>query len=961
MKRSAALVFCILVLTRSSFGQSASVQWDLTTDQNPTTTVGNVVGQPQSLGNMQVSYSSSVQRSSPSGTAGSWPGDAGEISTRYMQFAVSPKTAYTFAVNSISMKLYVNAGSNMKANVYFSKDSTFAARTQISSTLTLGSTALSVPNVTASTGIFVNSGETFYVRIYPWYTTSTTGKYVITNSVLITGDVSGGTDPTIALSSLSLDNCGTVVAGNVSSSLSYSISGVNLVSNILVKAPAGFQVSADSMTFSDSLSVAQSAGVVPNTKIFVHFAPSSALGSLSGTIAHTSEGATTKTLDVSGIAIAVEPTTHSAVTFGAVAGSSIVVNFSGGNGSHRIVVAHPGTTVSWVPIDGSGVGSNSNYSLATDLGNGNKVVYNDTGRSATVTGLAVGTQYSFAVYEYNVDSSNSQNYLTTSPGTGNQTTLAVAGLSVNPAGVAFGNVVANTSPVQRTFSLSGIYLTPEVGTIVVASPGGFMVSTTSGANFASSVEVSYTGGAFSTTIYVQFAPALVSYNDTIKISGGGAAAVNVIVSGRGVSQAAVAESQPAGFASCGAGTTGGAGGGTVVVTTAQQLANIMKPREKYVTTPLIIYISGTLFSDSSEISVKYTANLSILGLGTDARLQGFGFKIWNAHNIVVRNISFSDCSAGEGDCISVESCNNVWIDHCSFTDSPSSDPSGSSHDGELDVKKESYNVTLSWNHFQNHRKTCLLGHSTSETGDTAMKVTYVHNWFDGTYSRHPRVRYARAHLLNNLYTGVGDYGVGSTCQAQILVEGNYFENTPIPTLISGVNDPGGTLSHDPAGYLKALNNYTTGSGTIVENTPGYNFDPSAYYAYSADDAQSVRALVMTGAGAGTVATLGDTSGLPTLVHVEAGSAPRFLALGYNYPNPFNPNTSIEFSVLTDERAVLKVYNILGQEVATLFDGVVTAGRVMKVTFDASRLSSGVYFSRLEVGGQSLVKRMMLMK
>ncbi len=242
-----------------------------------------------------------------------------------------------------------------------------------------------------------------------------------------------------------------------------------------------------------------------------------------------------------------------------------------------------------------------------------------------------------------------------------------------------------------------------------------------------------------------------------------------------------------------------------------------------------------------------------------------------------------------------------------------------------------------------------------------MKVTYVHNWFDGTYSRHPRVRYAEAHLLNNLYTGIGDYGVGSTCQAQILVEGNYFENTSIPTLISGVNDPGGTLSHDPAGYLKASNNYTTGSGAIVENTIGYNFDPAAYYAYSADDAQSVRALVMAGAGAGSVTALGDTTILTTVKQVEVASAPRTLFLGSNYPNPFNPSTNIEFSVPTDGRAVLKVYNILGQEVVTLFDGEATAGRIMKTTFDASRLSSGVYFSRLEMAGQALVKRMVFLK
>ena len=99
----------------------------------------------------------------------------------------------------------------------------------------------------------------------------------------------------------------------------------------------------------------------------------------------------------------------------------------------------------------------------------------------------------------------------------------------------------------------------------------------------------------------------------------------------------------------------------------------------------------------------------------------------------------------------------------------------------------------------------------------------------------------------------------------------------------------------------------------------------------------------------------------SVTQVEVGAVAKILSLGANYPNPFNPSTSIEFSVPTDGRVMLKIYNMLGQEVATLFDGEATAGRLLKATFDASRLSSGVYFSRLEVGGNALVKRMMLVK
>jgi hypothetical protein len=99
----------------------------------------------------------------------------------------------------------------------------------------------------------------------------------------------------------------------------------------------------------------------------------------------------------------------------------------------------------------------------------------------------------------------------------------------------------------------------------------------------------------------------------------------------------------------------------------------------------------------------------------------------------------------------------------------------------------------------------------------------------------------------------------------------------------------------------------------------------------------------------------------SVMQVEIGTAPKVLSLGANYPNPFNPTTNIEFSVPNDGRVVLKVYNVLGQEVAILFDGDALAGRLMKTSFDASRLTSGVYFSRLEYNGQAIVKRMILMK
>jgi len=89
--------------------------------------------------------------------------------------------------------------------------------------------------------------------------------------------------------------------------------------------------------------------------------------------------------------------------------------------------------------------------------------------------------------------------------------------------------------------------------------------------------------------------------------------------------------------------------------------------------------------------------------------------------------------------------------------------------------------------------------------------------------------------------------------------------------------------------------------------------------------------------------------------------PKVLALDQNFPNPFNPSTNIQFTVPADGRAVLKVFNVLGQETATLFDGIAKAGEYHQTTFDASRLASGIYFSRLEFDGRMQLKKMLLLK
>ncbi|HEY6951017.1 MAG TPA: SBBP repeat-containing protein, partial [Bacteroidota bacterium] len=97
------------------------------------------------------------------------------------------------------------------------------------------------------------------------------------------------------------------------------------------------------------------------------------------------------------------------------------------------------------------------------------------------------------------------------------------------------------------------------------------------------------------------------------------------------------------------------------------------------------------------------------------------------------------------------------------------------------------------------------------------------------------------------------------------------------------------------------------------------------------------------------------------VDVEVGLAPKEFTLAQNYPNPFNPSTTLQFTLEQSGRAVMKIYNVLGQEVATVFDQEAEAGQYYQVQFNAARFTSGVYVSVLESGGKRMYRKMLLVK
>ncbi len=251
-----------------------------------------------------------------------------------------------------------------------------------------------------------------------------------------------------------------------------------------------------------------------------------------------------------------------------------------------------------------------------------------------------------------------------------------------------------------------------------------------------------------------------------------------------------------------------------------------KSEKKGDTSPVIIWLSGTFgtgdgrdFSDAHPwFDVKEVSNLSFYG--TDGFVMDrIGMFLVRSSNIIIRNINFQQPKANNGaDAVSMQEADGVWVDHCTFT---SLNQTKDYEDGSTDVTHGSKGVTVSWCRYIKTQKSCLVGHSNSQTSDTQITATFHHNWFDGSSSRHPRVRFGNVHVYNNLFDGCTTYGVGSAYGAKVLVEYNYFDGVQLPTDICSYpakENGESNLTGSVAGYLYAAED-------ILVNRPAKAKDP----------------------------------------------------------------------------------------------------------------------------------------
>ncbi|MFI7411474.1 polysaccharide lyase family 1 protein [Streptomyces sp. NPDC049627] len=288
-------------------------------------------------------------------------------------------------------------------------------------------------------------------------------------------------------------------------------------------------------------------------------------------------------------------------------------------------------------------------------------------------------------------------------------------------------------------------------------------------------------------------------------------------------------------------------------------------------------------NQDKEIKATVPADTTIVGVGKGSGIRGGSLQIKAVDNVIVRNLTIEapvDCFPqwdptddnktgawnSEYDGVVVYGSTHVWVDHNTLTDGRYPDSSLPSyfgkvfqqHDGLLDIVRGANHVTVSWNDFEDHDKTMLIGNSDSagSTDSGKLKVTLHHNLFRGIVERAPRVRFGQVDSYNNHFVVTGDqpyaytFGVGK--ESQLYATDNAF------TLPSGVS-AAKTLKKWNESPLTAADNYVNGKPTdliAVHNAeiPGETLQSGAGWVPTlrteVDPPQAIPGIVDHCAGAG---------------------------------------------------------------------------------------------------------------
>ena len=236
-----------------------------------------------------------------------------------------------------------------------------------------------------------------------------------------------------------------------------------------------------------------------------------------------------------------------------------------------------------------------------------------------------------------------------------------------------------------------------------------------------------------------------------------------------------------------------------------------------------------------QAPLRLKADKTIDGRGRDIRITGMGVLTDVSSNLIFENLTFTAPAITVQDTSSRRALSihngthHVWVDHCTFEEYPLV---------EVDVKRSSHNITISWSRFENAQTGVLFGLAGDIIMDTAQSLTMHHNYFAGMSDDGILSHGGELHVYNNFFMEVEKSGVVCSDSARCLIEKNIFNNEMPVTLYRWYYEDGAPVD-STVGFANMKSNWHTGGGEdSITDARGYKPD----YKYTADAADADLAL-----------------------------------------------------------------------------------------------------------------------
>ena len=230
----------------------------------------------------------------------------------------------------------------------------------------------------------------------------------------------------------------------------------------------------------------------------------------------------------------------------------------------------------------------------------------------------------------------------------------------------------------------------------------------------------------------------------------------------------------------------------------------------------ILFKNDGAYNLQSPLRIK--SDKTIDGRGRDIRITGMGILTNESSNLIFENLTFTAPAITAQDTTSRRALSihnmthHVWVDHCTFEEYPLI---------ELDIKRSSYAVTVSWSRFENAQSGILFGLEPDIFVDTLQTLTLHHNYFANLELRGVPARHGKLHAYNNFFYDVKMAGIECSDSAACYIEGNVFNNET-PVALYRLETENGTPDVATKGFAYMIGNwFGRGGENLAGNARGF--------------------------------------------------------------------------------------------------------------------------------------------